>query len=131
MSLLSRDAILTVDDRKHKDVEVPEWGGTVRVRAMSGYERDKFETSMVEIRGNKRKENFTNLRARFVALVLIDEDGKRLFSDTDIALLGAKSAAALDRVYAVGQELNGLSDKDVEELTEVFEQTPDESSISD
>ncbi|MFE7797058.1 hypothetical protein [Nocardia sp. NPDC057440] len=131
MSLLSRESILTADDRNHEDVEVPEWGGTVRVRAMSGFERDKFETGMIERRGGKQVENFTNLRARLVALVLIDEDGKRLFSDKDVHQLGTKSAAALDRVYTTAQKLNGISNADVEELTEVFDETPDENSISD
>lgn len=131
MSLLSRDAILTADDRETRDVEVPEWGGTVRVRAMSGFERDKFETGMVETRGNKRVENYTNLRAKLVALVVIDEDGKRLFTDKDVAALGTKSAAALQRVFNAAQELNGMSDSDVEELTESFEPTPDENSTSD
>jgi hypothetical protein len=33
-----------------------------------------------------------------------------------VALLGEKSAAALQRVFEVGQRLSGLSDGDVEEL---------------
>lgn len=130
MSLLTRDSILQADDRKTQDVPVAEWGGTVRVKAMSGYERDKFETSMVKMNGSKRQENFSNIRARLVALVCVNEDGGRMFTDADITLLGTKSAAALQRVFNVAQELNGMSDSDVEELTESFDETPDESSTS-
>ena len=48
MTYLSRDAILQREDIKTEDVEVPEWGGTVRVRGMSGVERDAFEASLIE-----------------------------------------------------------------------------------
>ena len=48
MTYLSRDTILQREDIKTEDVEVPEWGGTVRVRGMSGVERDAFEASLIE-----------------------------------------------------------------------------------
>ena len=35
MALLTRDEILAADDIKTEDVEVPEWGGDVRVSVMS------------------------------------------------------------------------------------------------
>ena len=47
MSLLSKTAILTANDLQTEDVEVPEWGGAVRVRSFTGRERDAFESSMV------------------------------------------------------------------------------------
>lgn len=132
MALLSKEAILAADDRKTEDVSVPEWGGEVRIRALSGRERDEFETSMVKLNGNKREENFDNLRARLVSLCVVDENNKRLFrGDKDVTQLGNKSAAALQRVFEAAQKLNGMSDEDVEELTESFDKTPDESSDSD
>lgn len=116
MSLLTRDAILKATDLPHEDVDVPEWGGTVRVRTLTGAERDQFEASIVELRGKKRKINTANIRAKLVALSVVDEQGNRLFSDADVALLGKKSAAALDRVFAVAQRLSGVTEDDVEEL---------------
>ena len=47
MTLLSKTAILTANDLQTEDVEVPEWGGAVRVRSFTGRERDAFESSMV------------------------------------------------------------------------------------
>lgn len=129
--LLTADAILAKDDRRYKIVEVPEWGGKVRVRSLSGQERDKFEASSVKVRGNKREENFENFRARLVALSVVDNSGLRLFPDAQIPHLGQKNAAALQRVFNVATELNGMSDADVEELTESFDEAPDESSTSD
>jgi hypothetical protein len=117
MTLLSKTAILTANDLKSEDVEVPEWGGAVRVRSFTGRERDAFEASMVRGDGKDRKVDLTNMRARLVGLTVIDETGQRLFTDEEVDLLGAKSGAALDRVFAVAQKLNGLSGADVEELS--------------
>lgn len=114
--LLTRDAILAADDLSFEDVPVPEWGGTVRVRTLSGTERDAFEASIVEQRGKKSSVDMRNIRAKLAARTIVDEDGKRLFSERDVELLGAKSASALQRVFEVAQRLNGLSDGDVEEL---------------
>lgn len=120
MGLLGRDAILQVVDVETVDVQVPEWGGAVRVRGLSGADRDRFEASIVEQRGRKMRTNLQNVRARLVALSVIDEQGQRLFADSDVRALGEKSAAALERVFSVAQRLSGLSDGDVEELAENF-----------
>lgn len=112
---LSRDAILQATDYKLERVECPEWGGHVFVRSISGFERDLFEQSFVDSKG-KRKEVVENIRAGLAARTVCDAEGKRLFSDKDIAALGKKSAAALDRIFEVSQRLSGLSKADIEEL---------------
>ncbi|WP_303883420.1 hypothetical protein [Acetomicrobium mobile] len=117
MKLLTRDAILQAEDLPTEDIEVEEWGGAVRVRALTGAERDAFEQSIVEQRGKSTRMNLRNIRAKLVALTVVDADGKRLFSDKDAELLGKKSAAALDRVFEVAQRLSGLSSEDMEELS--------------
>jgi hypothetical protein len=115
--LLTRDLILAAMDLPTKDVEVPEWGGTVRVRAMTGAERDLFETTLVADKGEDRKTKFINLRARFCSLVVVGEDSRTpLFTEKDMEALGKKSARALNRVFEAGRELSGFSDKDVKEL---------------
>lgn len=116
MGLLTRDAILATQDLPFEDVEVPEWGGTVRLRIMTGTERDAFELSTSATNSEDKKRNYENLRARLVALTAIGEDGTRLFSDEDVAELGRKSSAALDRCFEVATRLNALGKKEVEAL---------------
>lgn len=116
MALLSREAILQAQDLPTEDVEIPEWGGTIRVRGLTGAERDAFEQSIVETRGKNTRMNLRNIRAKLVALTVVDEDGNRIFNDEDAEALGKKSAAALDRIFAVAQRLSGLRPEDVEEL---------------
>jgi hypothetical protein len=56
---------------------------------------------------------------------MVNADGKRIFESGDVARLGNKSSAALDRLFAKCQEINGFSDKDIEEMTEDFAETSD------
>jgi hypothetical protein len=130
MTLLSKTAILAAQDLQTEDVEVPEWGGAVRVRCFTGRERDAFEASMVRGEGRDRKVDLTNMRARLVGLTVIDETGQRLFTDDEVDLLGAKSGAALDRVFAIAQKLNGLSGADVNELSKNSSGVPSAVSTS-
>jgi hypothetical protein len=124
MALLGRDTILSAPDLPRETVPVPEWGGEVLVRGLTGAERDAFEESCYTGRGKDRRENFANLRARLVALAIIGEDGTRVFAEADVKALGGKSAAGLDRVFAVIQRLNGLRERDVEDLAGNFEPSP-------
>ena len=130
MSYLTRDAILTVVDVYFEDVEVPEWGGTVRVKALTGRERDALEASMIEGKGKNARVNLNNLRAKLVGRATVDEDGMPIFSDADVAALGAKSAAALTRVYEVAQRLSGITQEDVDELTKNSETAQSDDSGS-
>jgi hypothetical protein len=117
VTVLDRGAILAADDSGHEDVEVPEWGGTVRVKAMTGEQRDAFEVSVTsrDKHGNRLVEG-RNVRAKLVARVCVNEKGVRLFSDEDVAALTRKSARALERVFEVGMRLAGMSDEDVASL---------------
>lgn len=109
--MLSKADILGADDRKTKTVDVPEWGGSVTIKTMSGEARDRWEQFILGSDGTKE-----NIRAQFAAAIIVDENGDQMFSAADVAALGKKSGAALDRIFSAGQELNRLSDEDVEEL---------------
>jgi len=118
---LSRDDILKATDNEPEEVDVPEWGGSVLVRGMTGRERDAFEVSLLAPgRGGRRQVDPANVRAKLVARCCVDDDGNRLFTDADVAELGGKSAAAVDRVYAVAARLSGMGTDEQEELTRDF-----------
>lgn len=115
--MLTKDAILSSTDLPSEEVQVPEWGGSVFVRTMSGTERDAFEQSIIEgktAKGSTAK--MVNVRAKLAVRVLVDDKGVRLFTDADANMLGTKSGKALDRVFEVAQRLCGIGDKDIEEL---------------
>lgn len=103
MALLSKAAILASVDLQSEDVEVPEWGGTVRVAMMSGKARDEFFG-----RQGEGKVPYSQFAASVLVATVIDEDGNPVFDETDVEALRAKSQAAMDRVLAVSLRLNGI-----------------------
>lgn len=107
--MLDRNAILAANDAKLTRLEVPEWGGEVFIRCMSGKDRDEFEQKV-------QGKQLSNIRAVLAAISLCDSEGKRLFNDSEIELLGAKSAAALDRVFSMALKINRIGAADVDEL---------------
>lgn len=130
MSLLSRDQILGADDRTYEVVSTPEWGGEVRLRSLTGSERDEWENSLVRQVGKKQVANMRNARAKLIALSAVDGDGQPLFTSGDVIKLGSKNAAPLDRLFEACQRLSGISDEDVKEIEEGFGETQDEPSAT-
>lgn len=112
MPLLSKSAILGAADLKHEDVHVPAWGGTVRIRAMTGQERDEFRSAIATEEGHVPVGRFA---AALLVACIVDEAGERLFSESDMAAVQKKSAASLDGPAAVAMRLNGLGGQAVEE----------------
>ena len=116
MERLTRDAIFAAQDRAFEDVDVPEWGGTIRIAVITGTDRDAYEASMYEMRGKEIKLNRDDMRAKLLARAIVDESMKRIFTDADIKELGKKSAKVIDRLFTLAQRINGLTDESVKEL---------------
>jgi len=112
MTLLSKDQILGSTNRNYREVEVPEWGGPIRLSVMTSSERDAFESSLLE---KDKKRGFQNLRARLVALCVVDEDGKRVFADADVAKLGEQPADVIGRLFDECRDINGFN-KETDDL---------------
>jgi hypothetical protein len=117
VALLTRDAILTSDDRTYDYVDVPEWKGRVRVMSLTGTERDQYDLWLITGKGPKRDVNLVNARAKLVVRAVVDEDGKRIFDEADVVPLGRKNAAAVQRIFDVASKLSGLNEDAIEELT--------------
>jgi hypothetical protein len=128
--LLNKEQIKSVSDLETQDVEVPEWGGTVRLKSLTGAERDRFEAGVVQGQGRNTTVNMQNLRAKLVAQSAIGEDGKPLFTEEDVKWLGEKSAKALNRLFNTAQQLSGLSESDVKELAGNFKDARSDGSTS-
>lgn len=108
--MLDRKSIFKAVDLDVKEVSVPEWGGEVCVRGLTARERDQFEASIGS------SANLDNLRARLVVLSVCDENGDRLFKDSDAIELGKKNAQVVNRLFDIARSMSGMSDQDVSEL---------------
>lgn len=112
--MLTKEQILKAKDYDLKEVEMPEWGGSVFMRSFSGKERSELEVEVTENGGNILIDS--TLRARFIRKCLCDGEGNLLFAEEDIDVLNQKSAAALEKLFNLTLEVSGFSDKDVEDM---------------
>jgi len=136
MAILTKEQIRDFNDLKKQEVQVEAWGnGTVIVREPTSKERDDYEQGLlVAKRVGKSMEvtpNFTNAKAKLVVKCAINDDGTRMFKDSDAEWLGDKSANAIAQIVEVIERLGRMSQKDIDELTENFEtdQIDDSSSV--
>ena len=112
MKKLSKDDIFKADDLPTKDMDIPEWGGTLTIRTLTGAERDEWESAFV----NQDKIDIRGLKARLVQLTTMNGDGQQMFTKADLRKINSKSASVIDRIFQVSQRLSGLTKEDAEEL---------------
>jgi len=107
---LSKSSILSANDTKISDeIKVPEWGGGVFVKTLSGTERDIFEEAYSQ---NKMKA----FRARFLVLTICDDKGERLFADNEVDALGKKSSVVINRLFDKAWAHNAFTSEAVDAL---------------
>jgi hypothetical protein len=109
---LGRAEILGAEDFRIEKLYVPEWKGNVYLRTITGTQRDRFEAALVL--GGKQTND--DVRAKFLVEALCDAGGTPIFTQEDIAALGAKSAAGLTRCYNKASAMNALSNGDVDDI---------------
>jgi hypothetical protein len=127
---LTRDQILTVPDIVTEEVNIPQWGGSVRVRSLTMQQRGRFEFTHMDRKGVNYAEAVTMMRARLVALAVVDHEGKRLFSDADVDTLNQKNPAAIETIFKVAMRLSGFTRQDVDSLEKNSASAQGESSSS-
>jgi hypothetical protein len=125
-----RKAILEVDDVQIADENVPEWGITVRIRGLTGTERDGYELWIIQGKGRNRDINIRQSRAKLVMMTIVDGEGKRVFDEADIVALGKKSALALQRVFDKAAALSGLDEETLEKIQDDLGNDPSDASGS-
>ena len=94
MTKLSKDDIFKADDLPTKDIDIPEWGGTLTIRTLTGAERDQFESAFV----NQDQIDIRGLKARLIQLTVQNGDGQPMFTKADLQKINSKSASVIDRI---------------------------------
>lgn len=124
--MLSKSEILSFSPgRKTKKIRVKPWGGDVLIRGVSAGEMDHIEA--IETAFEKEPLSITShLRARVCAYFLANEDGSRMFGDSEVEQLNGLSAAGMTVVYQEGMKFNRRAT--TEELEKNSETAPTDSS---
>lgn len=111
-----RLAILeTVKTPQMESILVPDWNTTVFVAVMPSDDKDSFDMSMFKDVAGKRVLSADNFSAKLVCKTVYTEDGKRVFSDMDVAILGRMPSKTLAPIIEVAKRLNGMTENAVEE----------------
>lgn len=115
MALLTKAQIIAADDIRTQVIDVPEWGegAQVKIKAWSVAQADAYGSMILN-----RKDDvqfIAQLRETTVSMSIVNEDGSPMFTAKDMAALGKKSPAAINRVHRAALELNKLGNVDEDE----------------
>lgn len=88
------EQIFAAKDLDRKAVEVKEWGTTVYVQQFNGHGRARVEKAFAE-----NKADSVRRVCAVVAVGVVDENGKRVFTDEQIDALMEKNFDVLMRLY--------------------------------
>jgi hypothetical protein len=108
MPALNRQQILAARDISTRVIEVPEWGGEVRIRGLNGAERVKIAQRSMDANGQVSSENALDLMILIPALCLIDDDDRPMFTEDDVAALSEKNGDVLQRIMSAVLELSDI-----------------------
>ena len=115
MTKLTKEQILKANDLPIREVDVPEWNGSVRMQTLSGKDRDSFEDT-IQKRKTGQLIELKGLKVMLLSLTVIDEAGALMFSEADLVKLNEKSSKAINNLFEVATEMNGIGEEAVEEL---------------
>jgi hypothetical protein len=105
VGLLTKAQILAAEDLLTRDIDVPEWGGTIRIRMLTAAQRLQLESEYRHAvdAGMIAPQNWRELH---LVLSAVNEDGTPMFTDADAAALGKKSGRAMARVFDAINDFN-------------------------
>lgn len=136
MALLNREALLKRQELATKQVFL-EGEDYVYVRAMTGYERDLFEQSILKEKVDEKGEFVgydrvsENFRSKLAVLTICDEKGDLILNPDDYQQFSKSiSIINLEKIIAEASELNKITPKDKEELLKKSKADQDGNSNS-
>lgn len=132
MTVLTKAAILAAQDLRSEEVNVPEWGGSVRVRLLTAAEREEISSIWTQHASSSDDAKMHLTRDAILLRCTVDEGGKPLFAPEDLPALKQKSAVALARVIDAAMVLNAMAAQSLEDAVKNSNggQTADSSSDS-
>lgn len=113
-----RETALASKDARRRRLVLPEWEIVGYVHTWSGMERSQVMQAWRAWRdahgGETASEPF--YRAFIVAHALRDEDGNRIFLDSDVIAIANRSSRVIDVVIYAVDQLNGITDAEAERI---------------
>lgn len=130
---LTEEQILAALDRyevETRQLRIPELGGTVYVREMSGQIRNRLEATYATIRNGGDSKQLDKITAQIVAYCTVDEAGKPIMTMNAAQRVVSKMQKVAFRIRDTALELSATNEDDVEALAEVFDGAQSDDSTS-
>lgn len=109
MGLLTAEAILSAE-WPSETVSCPEWGGAIRVRAMSAADFSAFHAKFYDEEGKAKPEYQGKMIAAWVLACAVDEGNQRLFTEEQLEQLAGAFQVPLYRCFEAARRVNGEGD---------------------
>lgn len=115
---LTRAQIAAAKDWEVQQVAVPEWGDFVYVRTLTAGDREKYESFMSGLKDKSGKLNLGTVRARLAALSLCDENGTRIYDDSQASIdeLNGKAGSVIERIFDAARKHNNMAGDELEAI---------------
>jgi hypothetical protein len=119
-----RDLILAADDIVSETMTISEWGGVViEVRSMTAAERTTMMEEALDMDTGRIRYN--KVYGTIIAKSVYDPDtGDLIFTSDDIAALGNKNGAVIERIALRAMKLAGMTEADEDEAGNDSSATP-------
>ena len=127
---LTKQQILSTSPRL-KEVDVPEWGGSVFIRPLTIHEQAKLADLGTKYEKSSVVDRMKNCTLRLVQWSVCDDQGNPLFEAGDLEPLMSKAASAFLRLQDAILALSGLTEESRKELGKNLLSAPSDGSDSD
>jgi hypothetical protein len=132
MTIANREALLKLCERRYSTVDIPERDISIRIQSLSEAEKSQYETCLIAKNGRGiMRERLQDATRRLIALCVVDEDGKRIFSDSDLSAIANLDSYISSRIYDACQEHCGFNKGDIDETVKNSEEISVDDSTTD
>jgi hypothetical protein len=127
---LTRDDLTLPDPPRFAEFDLPN-GKKCRIRNLSEREKTLFEHSILSpSTGKVVGSKLDNMRARLIALCVVDAAGGRVLRDDDVRYLQDKDGAVMAKIYDECRKHCGFEEHDLEQLVKNSDATSIDASPS-
>src|SRR5262245_6505109 len=102
-AVLSLDQMLMGNDTEYDLIDVPEWGGQVRIGSLTAEQMVKWTEAKTETLLDRR-----NAGLLLLVSSIVDADGHRIANASHVAAFRGRSAKVLNRIIDRILKMNGL-----------------------
>ncbi len=113
MDYLSLDQILSAEDLPTKDIEIPEWGGVVKIQGLSKAKADKVSLECFDDDG---EVDTAKLQVQMVLHCLVEPK----ITEAELTLLVEKKASVFNRLAVECMAHNGSTEEVAEQSAATF-----------